>query len=93
MSQEVRNADASSKRFSLKNLYLDPNNYRLIHETDQVEVGDAQVKDRVVAQRTFRLLVGDRNQHIQDLLTVLKPMVISLLIRYRYGNCPVVDMS
>lgn len=68
MSQETRNTDASTKRVSLKNLYLDPNNYRLIHEQDQIEVSDEQIKDKTVAQRTFRLLTGDKNQHIQDLL-------------------------
>jgi len=66
--KEFRYAEANTKRLSIKNLYLDPNNYRLIHETEQVDVKDDQIKDKVVAQRTFRLLAGDRNQNIQDLI-------------------------
>lgn len=72
MIQESRNIDASTKRLSLKNLYLDPNNFRLIHETDQVEVSEGQIKDKSVVQRTFRLLAGDRNQNIQDLIESFK---------------------
>lgn len=71
-SDENRSYDANTKRLSLKNLYLDPNNYRLIHEPDQVEVSEEQIKDKVVAQRTFRLLVGDKNQYIQDLIDSFK---------------------
>lgn len=57
---------------SLQNLYLDPNNFRLIHEKDQIQVSDNSIKDRVVTQRTLKLLCGDRNQHIQDLLDSFK---------------------
>lgn len=68
MNQETRSTDANTKRISIKNLYLDPNNYRLIHEPEQIEVTDDQIKDKTVAQRTFRLLAGERNQDIQDLI-------------------------
>ena len=72
MSEENTSLEANTKKVSLKNLYLDPNNYRLIHETEQIEVSDEQVKDKSVAQRTFRLLTGEKNQHIQDLLESFK---------------------
>lgn len=65
-------ATASMRRVSLRNLYLDPNNFRIIHEPDQKAVPDDQVKDRTVAQRTMRLLTGDRNQNIQDLIESFK---------------------
>jgi hypothetical protein len=68
MNQETRSTDANIKRISIKNLYLDPNNYRLIHEPEQIEVTEDQIKDKTVAQRTFRLLAGERNQDIQDLI-------------------------
>lgn len=63
---------ANNRRVSLRNLYLDPNNFRIIHEQDQQEVAETALKDKVVAQRTLRLLVGDRNQHIQDLIESFK---------------------
>lgn len=61
-------ADSKQRKLSLKRLWLDPNNYRLIHEQEYVLVGLDQVRDKTVARRTFRLLAGDRNQHIQDLM-------------------------
>ncbi|EGH70925.1 ATP-binding protein [Pseudomonas syringae] len=70
--KDTNQAASSSRRVSVRNLYLDPNNYRIIHEEEQCEVADDQVKDKIVAQRTFRLLAGDRNQHIQDLIDSFK---------------------
>lgn len=72
MNDSAKSIDSSSKRFSLKNLYLDPNNYRLIHEKEQVEVPENKIKDKTVAQRTLRLISGDRNQNIQDLIDSFK---------------------
>lgn len=63
---------ASNLRVSLRNLYLDPNNFRLVHEPDQRQVPDAAVKNREVMQRTMRLLCGDKNQNIQDLIESFK---------------------
>ncbi len=68
MSRQNIATDAVTRRVSLKDLYLDPNNYRLIHELEQTEVKDENVKDQDVARRTFRLLIGEKNQYIQDLL-------------------------
>lgn len=73
MSEENNSQlEANIKRVSLKNLFLDPNNYRLIHEPEQVDVTDEQAKDKIVAQRTFRLITGEKNQHIQDLIASFK---------------------
>ncbi len=68
MSRQNIATDAVTRRVSLNDLYLDPNNYRLIHELEQTEVKDENVKDQDVARRTFRLLIGEKNQYIQDLL-------------------------
>ena len=65
-------AAANLRRVSLRSLYLDPNNFRIIHEPDQKQVPDAEVKSRDVMQRTMRLLCGDKNQNIQDLLESFK---------------------
>jgi AAA domain, putative AbiEii toxin, Type IV TA system/ParB-like nuclease domain len=72
-SQSVNAAWAASmKRVSLRNLYLDPNNFRIIHEQEQQQVPDDAVKEKVVMQRTQRLLTGERNQGIQDLIDSFK---------------------
>ena len=72
MSDETQSNTANNRRIRLKNLHLDPNNYRLIHEADQVPVSEEKIKGKTVAQRTFRLLAGEKNQHIQDLLDSFK---------------------
>lgn len=73
MSAENSQNDVSVRRgLSLRNLYLDPNNYRLIHETDYIQVDDKGIKDGAVQRRTFHMLTGDKNQHIQDLIDSFK---------------------
>ncbi|MCU0286619.1 MAG: AAA family ATPase [Acidobacteria bacterium] len=72
MSEEKKTANSSGLHISLKNLYLDPNNFRLIHERDYVEVPESKIKDKGVAQRTFRFITGDKNQDIQDLIDSFK---------------------
>ncbi|WP_295586745.1 AAA family ATPase [uncultured Lamprocystis sp.] len=68
MQDDIKTTDAKGRRVSLKNLWLDPNNYRLIHEPEYVEVPPEQIRDKTVGRRTFRLLAGERNQNIQDLI-------------------------
>ena len=70
--QDPKSNSASAKRVSLRNLFLDPNNFRIIHEADQKQVPDTDVKNRDVMQRTMRLLCGDKNQNIQDLIDSFK---------------------
>jgi len=65
-------ATANTRRLSLRNLYLDPNNFRIIHEVEQRATADTEVKDRIIAQRTTRLLAGEKNQNIQDLVESFK---------------------
>ena len=72
MTQETKQTGANNKKVSLKNLYLDPNNYRLIHETEQTNVPDDKIKDKDVAKRTYKLILGDKNQNIQDLIESFK---------------------
>jgi AAA15 family ATPase/GTPase len=72
MAEDNRQFDANKKQVSLKNLYLDPNNFRLIHEPNYVEVSEQSFKDKSVQHRTFQLLVGNKNRKIQDLLDSFK---------------------
>lgn len=62
---------ANAKRISLKNLYLDPNNFRLAHDTDQLAIADDAIKNQAVVQHTLERLCGERNEHIQDLIDSL----------------------
>lgn len=72
MSNDNKQPGANTRKVSLKNLYLDPNNFRLIHEAAQVNVPDDRVKEKDVINRTYRLIVGDKNQNIQDLVESFK---------------------
>ena len=64
--------DGARKFYSLKNLYLDPNNYRLINEPEYTEVPETQVKESQIRRRTFRLLAGAKHQNIRDLVESFK---------------------
>ena len=72
MEDDLKTTEAKGRRVNLKSLWLDPNNYRLIHEPEYVDVPADQVRDKTVARRTFRLLAGERNQNIQDLIDSFK---------------------
>lgn len=72
MIEDDKLPEANSRKVSLRNLFLDPNNYRLIHEAEQIDVPDNEVKDKDVINRTFRLIVGDKFQNIQDLIDSFK---------------------
>lgn len=72
MSDENKQPGANNRKISLRNLYLDPNNFRLIHEIEQSNVPDELIKDKDVANRTYRLIVGEKNQDIQDLVDSFK---------------------
>lgn len=64
--------DGSRRFYSLKNLLLDPNNYRLINEPEYTLVPEVNAKDAQVKRRTFRLLAGVKNQNIRDLIDSFK---------------------
>lgn len=72
MSEQNNQPGVTTRKISLKNLFLDPNNFRLIHEPDQIDVPDEGIKDKDVANRTFRLIAGNKNQNIQDLIESFK---------------------
>ena len=44
----------------------------MIHEAEQINISDDRAKEKDVANRTYRLIVGDKNQNIQDLVESFK---------------------
>lgn len=72
MAEDNKQIDARTNRISLRNLYLDPNNYRLIHEPEYSEVAEQNIKDKDVINRTYRLIIGEKNQNITDLVDSFK---------------------
>jgi hypothetical protein len=59
---------AEVKEVPLKDLYLDPNNYRLINDKRYSYVRENNVTDDLVQKRTLGILRGAKNENIEDLL-------------------------
>jgi len=53
---------------NIKNLYLDPNNYRFIDNKEYVKVEDAKVLDERIQARTRKFIEGKNQSNIKDLL-------------------------
>ncbi len=70
--KKTKQNELNEMKLKLENLYLDPNNYRLIHEKNYVKVEEGKFRDKTVQRRTMRLITGDKNQHIQDLIYSFK---------------------
>ena len=47
MIEDNKKYDSKRQKVSLRNLYLDPNNYRLINEPEYVEVPEDKIKDKM----------------------------------------------
>lgn len=56
------------KTVKLDELFLDPNNYRLINEKNYTEVSENELLNEIVQKRTLSMVCGPRNENIQDLL-------------------------
>ncbi|MET3135669.1 AAA15 family ATPase/GTPase [Undibacterium sp. GrIS 1.2] len=56
------------QHISLKNLYLDPNNYRFIDSENYVQVADDVATDSEVQRRTTQLILGKNAENARDLL-------------------------
>lgn len=57
---------------NLKNLFLDPNNYRFIDEVGYVPVSEENVLDSMIQKRTRLFIEGPRRQYINDLIDSFK---------------------
>jgi predicted ATPase len=72
MPEENKQLGVEIRAIDIQHLYLDPNNFRLIHEVEQVNVPVEKIKDKDVINRTYRMILGDKNQNIQDLVDSFK---------------------
>ena len=60
------------KNTHLKNLYLDPNNYRFINHDDYRFINEEDVKDPRIQARTLSLISGSKNENLSDLIDSFK---------------------
>ncbi|VAY87979.1 hypothetical protein MNB_ARC-1_1251 [hydrothermal vent metagenome] len=56
----------------LKNLYLDPNNYRFIDNKDYKVVSDEDILKPMIQKRTQKFIAGKNEDNISDLITSFK---------------------
>lgn len=60
------------RNIPLEQLYLDPNNYRFIDESLYKPVSIEQTFDKDVQTRTQKLILGEREENVRDLIESLK---------------------
>lgn len=63
---------AKRRSFNLKNLYLDPNNYRFVDNDNYVEVPEEKLFDENVQKRSSTFIEGKKRANISDLIASFK---------------------
>lgn len=74
ISQNKRETIESIKKrsYNLKNLYLDPNNYRFVDNSNYMKVTDTELIDDVIQRRTRNFIEGNKRENIKDLIASFK---------------------
>jgi ParB-like chromosome segregation protein Spo0J len=71
--QDPQGLPVGTKRnVALRNLFLDPNNYRFIDQQDYVRVPEDKVMDADIQRRTTAFLLGRNNEEVDDLIASFK---------------------
>jgi hypothetical protein len=63
---------SKTRSVALRNLFLDPNNYRFVDHEDYSQVATEQIVSEDVQRRTNGFLLGDSTEGVRDILTSLK---------------------
>jgi len=67
--QENKNKKRS---YNIKNLFLDPNNYRFVDNEDYKFIPDDKLLDPIIQKRTRRFIEGEKRENIKDLISSFK---------------------
>ncbi|MCT4615105.1 MAG: ATP-binding protein [Marinifilaceae bacterium] len=62
------NYNSDKKKVSIRNLFLDPNNYRFIDNKSYKKVDSEDIISDIIQKRTLNFLIGDKRKGIADLL-------------------------
>jgi len=62
----------TKRSYNLKNLFLDPNNYRFIDNKNYKVVSDDKILDTNIQKRTRKFIEGDKRENIKDLISSFK---------------------
>ncbi len=69
---DINNQKKTKTSKNLKNLYLDPNNYRFIDNPKYVKVDDSKIIDENIQARTRTFIEGKNRRNVEDLLDSFK---------------------
>ena len=70
MSEEMQ--ETIKRSYNLKNLYLDPNNYRFVDNDKYIEVSSDNLTDDTIQKRTKTFIEGTKRENIKDLISSFK---------------------
>lgn len=70
MSDKV--VETIKRSYNLKNLYLDPNNYRFVDNDNYKKVEDNELIDEKIQRRTKTFIEGNKRENIKDLISSFK---------------------
>lgn len=70
MDEEIK--EIIKRSYNIKNLYLDPNNYRFVDNNDYIVVNDSELLSDKVQKRTKNFIEGDKRENIKDLISSFK---------------------
>jgi|SaaInlStandDraft_4_1057021.scaffolds.fasta_scaffold01244_6 AAA15 family ATPase/GTPase len=70
MSEEIIELKKTS--YHLKNLYLDPNNYRFVDNKNYKQIDNTQILEERIQKRTRKFIEGNKRENIKDLLASFK---------------------
>lgn len=73
MSEEAKTVEYKGKvSRNIKNLYLDPNNYRFVDDSNYEKVSDDKLTDERIQRRTRGFIEGAKREKIKDLMDSFK---------------------
>lgn len=73
MAEELKNSESRGKvSRNIKNLFLDPNNYRFVDDQNYEKISDDRLTDEKIQRRTRGFIEGVKREKIKDLIDSFK---------------------
>ena len=75
MSEEI--IEIQKRSYNLKNLFLDPNNYRFVDNENYKKIDEKDLLDINIQKRTRKFIEGKKRENKKDLIASFKALRIS----------------
>ena len=66
MSEDI--IEIQKRSYNLKNLFLDPNNYRFVDNENYKKIDEKDLLDINIQKRTRNFIEGNKRENIKDLI-------------------------